>query len=278
MFVVENYSSNGFACPITVLSTKEAGDFAEHFFEFKKNQPEIADQALGTNCHLLFPSLCEIARRPAVLDAVEQAIGSNILLWSAGFFIKYPNTKSFVSWHQDSTYWGLEPQDIVTAWVAFSPSNLENGCMQVVPGSHLRGQLIHEDTFADDNMLSRGQQIHVNVEHEQIVSIVLEPGEMSLHHVRMFHGSQANLTNNPRIGFAMRFIPTHVKQIGGRTHALLVRGEDEYNNFDIPRMPKHELGISEWEMHQQSLQRINEVVLKDATQVSKVRGHHLINR
>ena len=150
--------------------------------------------------------------------------------------------------------------------------------MQVVPGSHLRGQLEHEDTFADDNMLSRGQQIHVNVEHEQIVSIVLEPGEMSLHHVRMFHGSQANLTNNPRIGFAMRFIPTHVKQSGGRTHALLVRGEDEYNNFDIPRMPKHELGISEWEMHQQSLQRINEVVLKDATQVSKVRGHQLINK
>ena len=189
MFAVENYPSNGFACPISVLGTEEAEGFAEHFMELKQTQPDIVDQALGTNCHLLFPSLCEIAQRPAVLDAVEHVIGPNILLWSAGYFIKYPQTRSFVSWHQDSTYWGLEPSDIVTAWVAFTPSNLKNGCMQVVPGSHLRGQLQHQDTFADNNMLSRGQEIAVNVENEEVESIVLEPGQMSLHHVRIFHGS-----------------------------------------------------------------------------------------
>jgi chlorinating enzyme len=246
--------------------------------ELKKIQPDIADQALGTNCHLLFPSLCEIASRPALLDAVEQVIGPNIILWSAGFFIKYPQTKSFVSWHQDSTYWGLEPPDIVTAWVAFTPSNLNNGCMQVVPGSHLLGQLEHEDTFADENMLSRGQEIKVKVDDEDIESIVLKPGQMSLHHVRIFHGSQVNHTDAPRIGFAMRFIPTHVYQNGGRTHALLVRGKDEFNNFDSPRLPQQELGASEWEMHQQSLERLNEVVLKDAARASKAKGHQMINK
>ena len=97
MFAVENYPSNGFACPISVLGTEEAEGFAEHFMELKQTQPDIVDQALGTNCHLLFPSLCEIAQRPAVLDAVEHVIGPNILLWSAGFFIKYPQTTSFVS-------------------------------------------------------------------------------------------------------------------------------------------------------------------------------------
>ena len=278
MFAVENYPSNGFACPISVLSTEEAEGFAEHFMELKHTQPDIVDQALGTNCHLLFPSLYEIAQRPAVLDPVEQVIGPNILLWSAGFFIKYPQTKSFVSWHQDSTYWGLEPPDIVTAWVAFTPSNLKNGCMQVVPGSHLRGQLQHQDTFADTNMLSRGQEIAVDVENEEVESIVLEPGQMSLHHVRIFHGSKANHTNAPRIGFAIRFIPTHVRQNGGRTHALLVRGKDEYNHFDRPRLPQEELGEAEWKMHQQSLERINEVVLKDAARASKVKGHQMINK
>ena len=278
MFAVENYPSNGFACPISVLSTEEAEGFAEHFMELKQTQPDIVDQALGTNCHLLFPNLCEIAQRPAVLDAVEHVIGPNILLWSAGFFIKYPQTKSFVSWHQDSTYWGLEPPDIVTAWVAFTPSNLKNGCMQVVPGSHLRGQLQHQDTFADNNMLSRGQEIAVNVENEDVESIVLEPGQMSLHHVRIFHGSKANHTDAPRIGFAIRFIPTHVRQIGGRTHALLVRGKDEYNHFDRPRLPQEELGEAEWKMHQQSLERINEVVLKDAARASKAKGHQMINK
>jgi non-heme Fe2+,alpha-ketoglutarate-dependent halogenase len=106
----------------------------------------------------------------------------------------------------------------------------------------------------------------------------LEPGQMSLHHVRIFHGSKANYTDAPRIGFAIRFIPTHVYQNGGRTHALLVRGKDEYNHFDSPRLPQKELGKAEWKMHQQSLERINEVVLKDTARASKVKGHQIINK
>ena len=184
------------------------------------------------------------------------------------FFIKSPKTSSFVSWHQDNTYWGLEPPEIVTSWLALTPSNLENGCMEAVLGNHLRGQVSHHDTFGDENMLSRGQEVAVNISREKTEAIELEVGQMSLHHVRIFHGSKPNLTNTPRIGLAMRFIPTHVKQNGGRTFTLLVGGHDEFNHFDRPNLPKTELGADEWEMHQESLKRMNSVLFKDSAQAT----------
>ena len=121
--------------------------------------------------------------------------------------------------------------------------------MEVAPGSHLRGQVSHHDTFGDDNMLSRGEEVAVDISREKTEAIKLEAGQMSLHHVRIFHGSKPNPTNTPRIGFAMRLIPTHVKQNRGRTFALLVRGHDKFNHFDRPNLPKIELGVTEWEMH-----------------------------
>ena len=119
-------------------------------------------------------------------------IGPDILCWSTGFFTKNARDPSYVSWHQDSTYWGLEPPDIVTAWVALSDSTLANGAMRVIPGTHLMDQLAHHDTFAPDNLLSRGQEIAVEVDEREAVALELRAGEMSLHHVRLIHGSDPN--------------------------------------------------------------------------------------
>ena len=273
MFPISEFDQNGFACPIPVINSSQAASLAEQIMKFQHEDPDKAARAFGTNTHLLFPSLCEVIQREQILDAVEQVLGKNLLLWSASFFIKGPKTSSFVSWHQDSTYWGLEPPEIVTAWLALTPSNLENGCMEVVPGSHLRGQVSHHDTFGDDNILSRGQEVAVDISREKTEAIELEAGQMSLHHVRIFHGSKTNPTNTPRIGFAMRFIPTHVKQNGGRTFALLVRGHDEFHHFDRPNLPETELGVAEWKMHQDSLKRMNSVLFKDSAQATKVKGH-----
>ena len=96
-----------------------------------------------------------------------------------------------MSWHQDGTYWGLSSPDVITAWIALTPSTPQSGCMKVVPGTH-RSQVPHQDTFAADNLLSRGQEIAVQVNPADAVEIVLAPGEMSLHHVLIFHGSEPN--------------------------------------------------------------------------------------
>ncbi|GIT73251.1 MAG: hypothetical protein Ct9H300mP28_30650 [Pseudomonadota bacterium] len=129
----------------------------------KKTDPNLAERALGTNCHLLFPWLHELTHMTEILDEVEKEIGPDILLWSTSFFIKDPGSKSTFHGTRTVHIGGLKPLEIVTAWLAFTPSKTSNGCMQIIPGSHLRGQSAHKDTFADDNLLSRGQEIEVDI-------------------------------------------------------------------------------------------------------------------
>ncbi len=267
---IARYQETGFAAPIRVLAEDEAADLNEMVQSLRRRDPATADLALGTNCHLLFPRLYDLTLNDRVLDAVEQVLGPDILVWSAGFFLKDPNSEKFVSWHQDSTYWGLEPPDIVTAWIALTPSTPESGCMRVVPGSHLKGQLAHADTFSDTNMLSRGQEVQVDVDEADAHDIVLRPGEMSLHHVRIVHGSEPNRAAHPRVGFAIRYIPTYVRQAGGRTFAVPARGTDRFKHFDIPRRPDADLDEAAWEMHTEALDRLSAVVMQGAAQESKV--------
>jgi ectoine hydroxylase-related dioxygenase (phytanoyl-CoA dioxygenase family) len=168
-------------------------------------------------------------------------IGPDILCWTTNFFIKEAASPGFVSWHQDSTYWGLDPDDVVTAWVAFTDATAENGCMQVIPGSHRVEQLPHVDTFHRDNLLSRGQEISVSVDTTRAVTLALRAGEMSLHHIKLVHGSDPNRTADRRIGLAIRYIPTHVRQTKVRDSAMLVRGTDRHGHFDPEPRPQRDL-------------------------------------
>jgi ectoine hydroxylase-related dioxygenase (phytanoyl-CoA dioxygenase family) len=191
--------------------------------------------------HLLFTWADELVHHPKVLDAVEDVIGPDILCWTTNFFIKEANSPGFVSWHQDSTYWGLEPDHVVTAWVAFTEVSEENGYMQVIPGSHKVDQLPHVDTFHRDNLLSRGQEISVEVDKSKAVGLAMGAGEMSLHHIKLVHGSAANRTNDRRIGMSIRYIPTYVRQTKVRDSAVLVRGVDKYHHFDAEPRPQADL-------------------------------------
>src|SRR4029453_11043932 len=176
--------------------------------------------------HLLFTWLADLVRHPAILDAVEDVLGPNLLVWSTSFFIKGPRDSAFVSWHQDATYWGLSEPDVLTGGVAFTEATVENGAMRMVPGSHGE-QLAHRDTFAANNLLSRGQEIEVEVDEARGVDIVLRAGEISLPPGRMVPGPPPNRSNARRIGFAIRYIPTYVRQLAGEVDgAMLVRGVD----------------------------------------------------
>ena len=181
--------------------------------------------------HLLFTWVDELVHHPKIVDAAEDVLGPDLLCWTTNFFIKEANSPGFVSWHQDAFYWGLSKDDVMTAWVALSPANLESGCMKFVPGSQTQDHIEHVDTFHKDNLLSRGQEIAVKVDGEKTVNCILNPGEMSLHHVKTVHGSEPNRSNDRRIGLAIRYIPTDLKQLKVRDSATLVRGVDRYRQL-----------------------------------------------
>ena len=238
---VEAYKRDGYYFPIRVLSTADAGRFrnALEMHEAKTGKPLQGNWR--HKMHLLFTWADELVHHPKVLDAVEDCIGPDILCWTTNFFIKEAASSGFISWHQDSTYWGLEPHDVVTAWVAFTKSDLVAGCMKVIPGTHAKDQLPHVDTFHKDNLLSRGQEIAVEVDERKAVPCLLEPGEISLHHIKLVHGSEPNRSSDRRIGFAIRYIPTYVRQTKVRDSAMLVRGVDRYHHFDPEPRPRADI-------------------------------------
>jgi ectoine hydroxylase-related dioxygenase (phytanoyl-CoA dioxygenase family) len=166
------------------------------------------------------------------------------------FWIKDPQDRKFVSWHQDHAYFGLKPPTIITAWLALNEVTRHNGCMRVIPGSHRGGTHKHVETFDKDNLLSRGQAI-ADVDESTAVDIVLRPGEMSLHHGHVFHSSEPNVSDDRRIGFAMMFIPAHAESTIGRRSATLVSGVDRYGHWDHDPEPTCDRDPVIWNlMHQ----------------------------
>ena len=262
---VRSYRERGYLAPLRVLAPADAAGLVSRMDAFAAARPDDAEWAFRNKPHILFPWLYDLAREARILDAVEALIGPDILLWSSGFFTKPANDPAYVTWHQDSTYWGLEPvDDIVTAWLAFTPSVPESGCMRVVPGTHTLGQVGHRDTFAAGNLLSRGQEVDMQVAEQAAVDLVLQPGEMSLHHVRIVHGSQPNRSAWPRIGLTFRYIPTRVRQVGDRPTAVLVRGEDRYGHFEAEPRPQADFDAGAVACHQEIMGRLNAVLYDGA--------------
>jgi non-heme Fe2+,alpha-ketoglutarate-dependent halogenase len=252
---IAQYREQGFLSPIRVMSEAEALALRARLETIETGMGGPLRGDLRHKTHLLFPFLADLVRRPAILDAVEDLLGPDILCWSSNFFIKEAADPAFVSWHQDSTYWGLSAPDVATAWVALTPSNAENGAMAMLPGSHLFDQIPHRDTFHRHNLLTRGQEIEVEVDEAKAVVLNLQPGEMSLHHVRTVHGSAPNPTLDRRIGFAIRYIPTRLRQLEGEDSATLVRGEDHFHHFEHEPRPKTDMDPELLALHRQIAER-----------------------
>ena len=238
---IDRYWRDGCVFPIRVMSETDALELRNRLedFEAKTGRPLGGD--LRHKSHLLFSWLGDLVRETRIVEAVADLHGPDLLCWTTNFFIKEANNPAFVSWHQDSTYWGLSSPDVVTAWIAFTPSNQANGAMEFIPGTHTMDQIPHRDTFAMNNLLTRGQEVAVDVDSSQATVIELQPGEMSLHHVRLVHGSPANPTNDRRIGFAIRYIPTCVQQVSGEDSATLVRGVDRHHHFEMEPRPTQDM-------------------------------------
>lgn len=232
------YTRDGFISPVRVMGEDEAGRYRRRFEAYEEANNGWYELSKGQKIHLLQTWAAELVMHPRILDAVEDTLGPDILCWGSSLFVKDANTTSFVSWHQDSTYWGLSKPNVVTAWVALSPATEESGCMKVVRGTHTWEQIPHDDTLAEENLLTRGQEIAVEVDEKDAVAMPLQPGEVSIHHIRAVHGSNPNMSNDRRIGYAIRYISPDVAQVNAdNDSAVLCRGEDVHGNFIHETLP-----------------------------------------
>ena len=235
---IQSYGEHGYHFPVRVLSEAEAAQYRAKLEAFEASQGGRIKGRKKQKLYLLLTWMNDLVRHPRILDAVEGVLGPDILCWQSSFFIKEADNKGFVTWHQDATYWGLSSPDVCTAWLALSPATLESGAMKVSPGTHRLEQLPHKDTFDADNLLTRGQELAVEVDQDTAVNLVLQPGEISLHHVMLAHASEPNRSADRRIGLAIRYIAPHVSQITGvPDSAMLVRGEDHYGHFETETPP-----------------------------------------
>ena len=232
------YWEDGYLFPIPVMPAEEARALRA---ELEKLEAAWIDNGLPlplntykrVNAHCVMPLAYNIGMDPRLLDVVEGILGPNIMVYAVEFFIKEPNTRHQVSMHQDLTYWGLGAIDgLVTAWLALSPATPASGCMDFVRGSHKNPILPHNDTFAEDNLLSRGQEVQVDVAPADRIPIEIHPGQISLHHGLTIHGSGPNTTDDRRIAAVIRYCTPEVRQqVAEKDYALLARGTDTCGNF-----------------------------------------------
>ena len=231
------YRELGYVFPINVLTSKEAFEIRKEIEKIEKKWPGELE-GLGRNyIHLISPIFDKIVHNSKILDAVESIVGKNILACGTTLFIKNPNEKGFVSFHQDAKYIGLEPHNWVTAWVAVTDTNEENGCMRMWSGSHKDSLKYHNQKFDENNLLTRGQTVE-NVPIEKTTPIILKAGQMSLHHPTVVHGSNLNKSNDRRIGFVIQsYIGSNVDQILGKMYVQLARGHDTYKYHENVKRP-----------------------------------------
>jgi non-heme Fe2+,alpha-ketoglutarate-dependent halogenase len=230
------YSVDGYVAPIRVLSPDEAAGYrarVDQFIDEFGGDGGALAAALRTKAHLRCPALLELVHLPAIVEPVSDLLGPDLLCRSASVFLKEAGDPEYVAWHQDAAYWELDPPDVATAWVALTESTIENGLVQVISGSHRAPLLAHGAIDDPANMLSRGQAITAPIDDEKTVALTLAPGQMSIHDVRLAHSSGPNRSSERRLGFAIRYVATHVRKTGPRRDtAVLVRGTDRYGNFD----------------------------------------------
>ena len=230
------WREHGYLAPLPGLGTDETAAMRASLDAFEEARGFSAGD-IHMKGHLCFPWSYALGARAEILDPVEDLIGPDILLFASKFWIKPPRSGRFVSWHQDSAYFGLDPHELAAVWIALTDSNPANGCMRVFPGSHRGTAHWHRETPDDDNLLGRGQTIE-GLNESEAVDLALREGEFSIHHERIVHGSLPNRTDRPRIGLALFYIPTSVRSTIGRRAATLVRGSDEFGHWDADPAPE----------------------------------------
>ena len=266
---LNQYKEEGFIAPIDVLSSDEALKIRKEIENIEKNWPNELE-GIGRNyAHMISPVFDNVCHNTKILDAVESVIGKNILICGTTLFIKNPNQKGFVSFHQDAKYIGLEPHNWVTAWIAITDANEENGCMKMWSGSHKKSIQKHSQKFNNNNLLTRGQTIE-NVPIEETTSVILKAGQMSLHHPTIVHGSGLNKTADRRIGFVVQsYIGSNVEQILGKMYVQQARGIDEFKYHEHTKRPVELMTQNDIKIRKKANEELSKIFYSGSKQKGK---------
>jgi len=245
---VEGYARDGFVSPVPALTREQAAHYREKLAAFERAvggplTSDATDARYRSRTHVLLAWVHGLVRHPAILDAVEQLIGPDILVYTSTWFIKESESPAIAAWHQDATYFGLRPYEHVTAWLALTDATAENGCMEFLPGSFRRGQLPHRAGVVAASVNRAGQAVTIAVDDAPAVHAPLRAGEFSLHHTLCLHRSQPNRSTGRRVGLAVSYVPTRVQHLGVKhqTPAMLVRGTDTFGHFALEPAPLADL-------------------------------------
>ena len=264
---VAHYEREGFLSPIDIVASDEVASCRGRLEAYEAKLGEPVSGHLRTKPHLLFEWVDTLMRNDTLLDCVEDLMGPDILVWNTWFWIKERGAKSYVSWHQDNHYWGLDTDRLVTAWLALSPASVAAGCMSVLPGTHKGAPLPHADLYHEDNLLTRGQEI-VELDESKAVAMPLLPGQVSLHNIGVAHASGPNLGDDRRIGLSMHFIPPSARQTKADWDcATLVRGRDDYGHFDSSPAPAYDGAPEAVAYHKRATDAMRALLFQDAERV-----------
>ncbi len=266
---LDHYKNKGYISPVNALSLSEAKEIRNEIEKIEKDWPGALEGVNRNYVHLISPIFNKICLNKNILDAVESIVGDNILICGTTLFIKNPNEKGFVSFHQDAKYIGLEPHNWVTVWLAVTDANEQNGCMRMLPGSHKENLKKHDQKFDKNNLLTRGQTI-TNVPLDKTEPIILKAGQVSLHHPLIVHGSGLNQSNDRRIGFVIQsYIGSNVNQVIGKMYVQLARGIDKYKYHEYSKVPVELMGKSEVSSQNKANEELSKIFYSGSKKIGK---------
>ncbi|NKB60720.1 MAG: phytanoyl-CoA dioxygenase family protein [Gammaproteobacteria bacterium] len=228
---ISHYHENGYVIPEFSLDSETITTIKKIHNDFVHDHPEFMDY-----CPAILPwvpQFVNIARNPRILKMVSQLIGDDIALWNSSFFAKPPHVGSKTPWHQDGKYWAMRPLATCTVWIAIDDATMENGCLQVVSGSHKDQRIKHHELNTQKNLALNLELSATEIDHSRINHLELSAGQISLHDVYLVHGSEANTSPNPRRGMTLRFMPT-TSHFDREIERQLFDGKEEKNNAFKP--------------------------------------------
>ncbi len=266
---LEHYKNKGYISPINALDSSEAKEIRDEIEKIEKDWPNALEGINRNYIHLISPIFNKVCLNKNILDAVESIIGKNILICGTTLFIKNPDEKGFVSFHQDAKYIGLKPYNWVTVWLAVTDANEQNGCMRMLPGSHKENLKTHEEKFDENNLLTRGQTI-TNISLDKTDPIILKAGQISLHHPTIVHGSGLNKSNDRRIGFVIQsYIGDNVDQVIGKMYVQRARGEDNYKYHEYSEIPLELMGKNEVDSQNKANDELTKIFYSGSKKIGK---------
>ena len=253
---LRQFEDEGYYSPVDVLSAAEARDLRARIEAFEASQGAPVNGQQRNKSHLLFKWLDDLIRDARIVDMMEDILGPDILCWNTLFWTKEPGSGQYVSWHQDSNYWGLAGSE-------------EAGCMRVMPGTHKGPPLKHEDLYNAANMLTRGQEITQGIDETHAVLMPLKPGQMSLHNIRLAHASGPNLSTDRRVGISLHYMPAKAMQsVGQWDTAALVRGRDRFNHFEHTPRVTADMDPETVAYHARAAEAVRQVLYHGADQMT----------